>query len=122
MNKQWRIWLPVVAALAVVLAARYAWVQPAAIGQLCDSGGGPWWCVPRQWLILSFATKAIGYAALGLGILALFSRHCGIAVIAACVGVAALILYNYELGAVGFTLSVLTLARLAQRPQPAIGH
>ena len=111
--------LPVAITWILFLLLRNYWIAPEEIGRLCESGHGPWWCRPRD-VLINFG--GLGYAAVGCALLALFSRHCGIAVAAACLGTAAVVLYDYELGTVALALSVLTLARLTQRSQPPIGH
>ena len=121
MRQQFRIWLPVAAALLLALLARYAFIQPTHMGLICDSATAPWWCLARRAVIMTFAFQGLGYAAIILGVLALFTRSRRISVVAACIGVTGLVLYCYEMSAVGLTLSVLTLARVAQPPQPAVG-
>ncbi|HKO87150.1 MAG TPA: hypothetical protein VJU83_01385 [Burkholderiales bacterium] len=116
-----RIWTPALAALLLALVARYAFIQPAPIGALCASAMTPWWCGLRQALIMTFATQGLGFAALILGVLAVFSRSRRVSLLGVCVGLFGLVLYCYEMSAVGLTLSVLTLARVAQLPKPAVG-
>lgn len=105
-----RVWI-VAAVLAAALLARYAWIEPAHIGYLCNAADGPWWCTLRRALIFSFASNGLGYASLILGALALCSRRGGIALLAVCVGLSGLVLYCYEFAAVGLLLGALTLAR-----------
>jgi hypothetical protein len=97
--------------LAAALALRYGWIEPAAIGYTCDGGQGPWWCMIRRALVLSFTSNGLGYASLILGVLALASHRSGIALTAVCLGVSGLVLYCYEFSAVGLILGVLSLAR-----------
>ena len=115
-----RVWI-VAAVLAAALLARYAWIEPAHIGYLCNAADGPWWCAPRRALVLSFTSNGLGYASLILGALALCSQRRGIALLAVCFGVSGLVLYCYEFAAVGLLLGVLTLAR-AQTPGVDLGQ
>lgn len=115
-----RIWI-VAAVLAAALLARYAWIEPAHIGYLCNASNGPWWCTLRRALILSFAFNGLGYASLILGVLALIVRWRSIALLALCFGVSGVVLYCYEFAAVGLLLGVLTLAR-AEMPGIELGQ
>lgn len=119
MNRHLRIWTPVLVTWIVFMVIRDQWIAPEEIGRLCEARSAPWWCRPRDWLI-NFG--GLGYFALAFGLLGMFSRHCGIAVAAACLSVAAIVLYDYEFGTVGLALSVMTLARLTLRPQAPVGH
>jgi|APFre7841882724_1041349.scaffolds.fasta_scaffold00530_16 hypothetical protein len=103
-------WLAVAAAFAVALAARYGLVEPEGYGFRCESGG-PWWCGPRDALIVAFHTKAIGWFAFAAGALGLVARHRPLATAACVLGAFGLVLYNYDLAAVGFALGALVLVR-----------
>ena len=122
MKRQAQIWWPAVLTVIAVLVARYLWIEPAAIGQTCDGDGAPWWCWLRQGLIMTFAFKGLGYAAIVLGVFAVFSRSRRAALMGVCVSIAGLALYCFELSAVGLMLSVLTLARVTQAPQAPVGE
>ncbi len=93
--------------------ARHLWIEPAAVGELCRAADAPFSCRMRQWLIYTFASNGLGYAALVAGVLALVTRSTVLAVLGAGFGAAGLVLYCYDFAAVGFLLSVLTLARQA---------
>lgn len=104
----------VVAATGLLAALlRYQLVQPAAIAHVCDAGGGPWWCTARSLVIATFSTYGIGYAALIAAAVALWRRSAGTALAATAFGIAGLVLYCYEAGAVGFLVGLLVLARAA---------
>ena len=122
MKRQAQIWWPAVLTVIAVLAARYLWIEPAVIGRTCNGDEIPWWCWLRQGLILTFAFKGLGYAAVVLGVLAVFSRSRRVAIVGVCVSIAGLVLYCFELSAVGLMLSVLTLARVTQAPQSPVGE
>jgi hypothetical protein len=102
-------------AAAGLLAAllRYQLVQPAAIAHVCDAGGGPWWCTVRSLVIATFSTYGLGYAALVTAVVAVWRGSTRAALAAAAFGVAGLVLYCYEAGAVGFLVGLLVLARAA---------
>jgi hypothetical protein len=103
-------WIGILAAFAAALAARYGLVEPEGYGFRCESGG-PWWCAPRDALIVAFHTKAIGWFALAAGALAFVARHRSLATAACVAGAFGLVLYNYDLAAVGFALGALVLVR-----------
>jgi len=98
--------------LAAALAARYLWIEPFEYGEFCRANEATLACRLRAALIASFAFNGIGYAALLVGALSLFIRRFGLALAGACLGVAGLVLYCYDYAAIGFLLSVLTLARV----------
>ncbi len=54
------------AALAAVL--RYQFIEPQALGVACGSSAPPWWCAPREALILAFYHQVPGMLALGAGV------------------------------------------------------
>lgn len=113
-------WLAILAAFAVGFALRYGLVEPEGYGFRCESGG-PWWCAPRDALIVAFHTKAIGWFALAAGTLAFVARRRGAALAAAMCGALGLVLYNYDLSAVGFGLAVLVLARRGPKAAASTG-
>lgn len=113
-----------VIAAAGLLAAllRYQLVQPAAIAHACDAGGGPWWCALRSLVIATFSTYGLGYVAIVAALLALWRRSARFALAAAAFGIAGLVLYCYEAGAVGFLVGLLVLARAAAGQQRRAGE
>ncbi|RCS29312.1 hypothetical protein DEO45_12495 [Rhodanobacter denitrificans] len=121
----WQKALPWLALLAVALLAtwlRYGVVESSATGQLC-SGGGPWWCRWRQWLVLGFLNDAYGIAALAATALALLHRRAWPAWLAAALGVFALQLYCVESGALALLAGCLCLLRRqATRAAPFEQH
>lgn len=102
--------------LVLALIARYYWIEPVAVGDLCRSGDAPFSCELRQALIMSFASNGLGYASVVVGVIALFVRRKGLAVLGGSLGAAGLVLYCYDFAVVGFLLSVLTLARQTSAP------
>lgn len=117
-----RPWLLIAAAGLLAALLRYQLVQPAAIAHVCDAGGGPWWCTARSLVIATFSTYGLGYAALVAAALALWRRSARAALAAAAFGIAGLVLYCYEGGAVGFLVGLLVLARAAAGQQRGAGE
>lgn len=119
--RTWVRWLPLAAALLLVLAAalfaRHRMIEPSDIGQLCDAGQGPWWCGLRLAIIMSFARGGLGLAVLAAGIAATVLRWRWLAVCAALGGVAGLVLYQFVFSAAGLLLGLLVLVRPARASQ-----
>jgi hypothetical protein len=107
--------------LALALAARRWVVEPEALGFACRSGG-PWWCPVRAALIATFAHGVLGFVSLVTGLVSFATRRAWVAVLAMSLGFAALVLYNYEFGALGVLLGALRFARLAVPGSGELGH
>jgi hypothetical protein len=104
-------WTLVAVAFALAAGARYLLVQPPEFAHSCDMGAGFGWCTVRLLVIRSFATFGLGYAAMALTVLTVFTWSRVIALAAAAIGAAGLVLYCYEPAAVSFVTGVLVLAR-----------
>lgn len=122
----WRLALPWLALLAVALIAsglRYGLIEPSTMAQQC-SGGGPWWCSGRQWLVLGFLRGVYGVVALLVTTVALLLwKRAWLAWLAAALGVFALQLYCFEAGALALLIGSLRLLRLqATRLPPVDQH
>ena len=114
-STRWRLALPWLSLLAVGLAAaalRLELIESSAIGQLCSSSHGPWWCGVRTALVLGFLHGVYGVAALIAAVLALVSRRRTLAWLAAALGVLALQLYCAQTGALALLIGSLRLLRL----------
>ena len=134
----WRGWLAAVltcaVALALAAAARHWLIEPAAVSARCDAGAADGWCVVRAWTIQLFVHQRIGWAALGLALLAHALRWRGVDVLAgatatgaaaaaawtalalACAG---LVLYTAGLCAPAALLALLALVRQAGKTEAA---
>lgn len=110
------------AVLVLALLARYLWVEPVAVAESCQVGDAPFTCDLRDMLIMTFRFNGLGYAAVLFGALSLFIRRMSLALTGACLGVAGLVLYCYDFAAVGFALSMLTLARMTSPNGDEGGH
>ena len=102
--------------LVLALIARHYWIEPVAIGDLCRTIDPPFSCDLRQALIMSFASNGLGYASVIVGVIALFVRRTGLAILGGSLGAAGLVLYCYDFAVIGFLLSVLSLARQTSVP------
>jgi hypothetical protein len=104
----------------LVALARTFLIQPPALAHGCEATLA-WWCVLRLAIIYTYAFHTIGQVAIALVILAFFVRRVFIAAAALTVGLAALVLYCYEPGAVAAISGALLLARFqASRARTAL--
>lgn len=103
--------------LGLALAARHRLIEPAHLTAYCDAGAADFLCTVRGWTIQSFVHQRIGWAALGLAVVAAVagSRALALTTAAAALiaGSAALALYSAELGAPAALLAALVFARPA---------
>jgi hypothetical protein len=113
----------IVAVAAVLIAAlgaallRFYVVEPEAIAHFC---GAP--CALRGAVIAAFGTSALAIGALVVAGIAIVVRRSGAAIAAACLGVAGLMLYSVEAGAIAFLLGLIALARPRDRQPGARGE
>lgn len=104
---------------AAAVAIRYAIIEHTELAHLCESAGAPSWCMLRTAAVALLTTAAPGIAALVAGIVATLTRSSTWGLVAACLGVAGLLLYAVETGAAAFLLGLLVLARhVAVGPRP----
>jgi len=99
------------------IAIRQFLIQPADVAQRCDArtlslfAPGPWWCSVRAGAIMTYAWGGLRDASFGLSLLVLVWRPLWIALATLSVGLAAIVWYTYEPGAVAITVGALALAR-----------
>ncbi len=100
--------------LVGLLAAwlRYGFIEPPAIGNMCEDNNAPGWCGIRQVLVLGFNNYSYGIAALVVTLIALPSKKLAIAWLAAALGLFAVIMYCYYAGAVALLIGCLRLVRV----------
>lgn len=101
-----------VLALATGAAIRYGIIEPPQLGWTCQADGPPWWCLPREALILSMQAGVLGWCGVVAGLASLLGGGrvvCGLAVIC---GAASLLLYGAGAGAVGLLLGLLRAFRV----------
>jgi hypothetical protein len=96
-------------------ALRLLVVEPEATAHLCSAPGAPSWCTARAAAIAAFGSGALAAAAVLAGVVATVTRRAGAALAAVALGVAGLVLYSIEAGAVGLLLGLLALARPRER-------
>ncbi len=111
--------LTAVTALAVAAAVRYGLIEPADVTARCDGGAIDSLCQVRAWTIQSFVHQRIGWAALGLALVATVTGWRSVAAIALFAACSGLILYTTELCAPAALLALLVFIRKTPRGQPA---
>ena len=108
--------------LALALAVRFLVIEPRGIGIACLGEPMPWWCGPRDLLVVISRGGGWGMASLGVGILALIT---GWRPLACVLGLWGVVLYNAGAAAFGLLFGLLRLVRAdsgitgpdPQRPQ-----
>ncbi len=100
-----------VAVLALAMAARYGLIEPRERGLACVEAPLPWWCGPRELLVLTSTSNGWGILALGAGVAALLLRWRWAAWIAYATGLAGLVLYDAGTAAAGLLLALVGLMR-----------
>jgi len=103
-----------VGVMALAVLVRFQLIEPQAIGIACSAPGAPWWCLPREALVLPFHFGVPGVIALALAVVGFFlegpwARR--LAWIATPVAAAGLILYNATWSAPAIVLALLTIVR-----------
>ena len=103
-------------AAAVAAVLRYQFIEPQALGVACGSSTPPWWCVPREALILAFYHQVPGVLALAGAAIAFlgegrWATWLGrVAMVLAAMG---LLLYNVTWAAPALLLTLMATVRRA---------
>ena len=103
-----------VGVMALAVLVRFQLIEPQAIGIACSAPGAPWWCLPREALVLPFHFGVPGVIALALAVVGFllegpWARR--LAWIVTPVAAAGLILYNATWSAPAIVLALLTIVR-----------
>jgi hypothetical protein len=97
---------------------RLTWVENAAVAEACR-GATDLLCQGREGMALLFHYHGLGWAALALGALALWRKSLSTAMAALLCSGLALVFYSSDMGAGGFVLGLIGLARAPSvRPMP----
>ncbi len=100
-----------VGVLAVAFVLRYAVIEPHSIGIACSEDVVPWWCEPRQAIVLMHAWYAWGTLGLLGGALALVFGWRWALRLGFAMSLMGLVLYNADYAAPGLVLTLLRLPR-----------
>jgi len=100
--------------MVLAVLVRFQLIEPQAIGITCSAPGAPWWCLPREALVLPFHFGVPGVIAFVLAAAGFFvdgpwGRR--LAWIAMPIAAAGLILYNATWSAAAIVLALLTVVR-----------
>jgi hypothetical protein len=99
-------------ALALAQWLRHGLVEPAVLTAACDAA--PWQdarCTLRMLTIQAFVQQRIAWFALGLALLATWTRWRGVALLALVVAAAGLVLYSSGVAAPALLVAALVCAR-----------
>ncbi|HYN39296.1 MAG TPA: hypothetical protein VES39_08590 [Rhodospirillales bacterium] len=99
------------AVTAAAWAIRLGLVEPPGFAWACQSAAPPWWCPLRQIAVDGLRFGALGFAALGCGLVAVLRGGRGAALAAIGLGAAGLVLYAPEPAAGGALLGAMALLR-----------
>ncbi len=103
-------WILIAVTFGLCAWLRFTLVEQTELGFVCDSGAQRIEC-PIRWIVIQIFNNGLGYAALFLGLLALFTGSGFAGFMAALAGAAGLVLYNWDYSAVAFLLGSMALAR-----------
>lgn len=103
-------WVLIAAMFGFCAWVRFALVEPAEVAFFCDSGVRTFECAIRATAIKVF-TNGYGYLVLVPALLAVVTASGWLGWLAAWIGAAGLVLYNWDYAAVAFLIGVLTLTR-----------
>ena len=108
------LWASVaVVVLGTALALRYFVIEPQAIGVACADTDAPWWCAPRQVLLMVHNFDIWGWGGLVGGLLGLLFPWRAAIWFGFVFSLAGLVLYNADLAAVGLVFTCLRLPRVS---------
>ncbi len=108
-----RSWIhAAVATLAVAFVLRYALIEPHWIGITCSADSAPWWCAPREGVVLMHIYWVWGWLALAGGVLAIAFGWLWAIRLGLVMSLMGLVLYNADYAAIGLMLTLLRLPRI----------
>jgi hypothetical protein len=108
----WRAIALAAAAAGLAAALRFLVIEPAHLAWACQvAEGEPWWCLPRQAVIVTLRVEALGWASVALGIFAFVRGGIPLAMGAVAAGGAGLMLYAAGPAALGLLLGLLRTVR-----------
>lgn len=108
------------AVLAVAMQAiRLLLVEPDEVARSCVAQAGQWFCPMRDFVVQGFVHKWYGTVSLIAAVLAWLGGWAVCAVLAMITGMAGVVLYDFDMAALGLLLGALLLMRHASREQAA---
>lgn len=107
------IWIGAgVVTLAFAMCLRYLVIEPHDIGIACASADAPWWCAPRQAVVMMHIWNLWGWIGLGGGVFGLILGWRIAVQIGFVMSLMGLVLYNADFASIGFVLTCLRLPRV----------
>lgn len=94
-----------------LLLFRWFAIENHTLGEQCEAGQGPWWCIIRHGIIQTFVRDWFGLGSLIAGIAAFILGSRGLAIVAVLLGAAGLVLYNVNFASLGALVGLIQLAR-----------
>jgi hypothetical protein len=114
-------WLLIVVIGLLSAWLRYGFIEPPVLAHMCDDGNKPSSCGVREFIVIGFNNYSFGIAALIATALALVMKKPAVALLAAALGMFAVIMYCYYAGALALLIGCLRLLRLQADRMPAPG-
>jgi len=106
------LWVAVGAGtLALALSLRYFAIEPHDIGYACADTGAPWWCTPREGVVMMHIFKVWGILGLAGGLLGLVFGWRWAVWLGYVMSLMGLVLYNADFASIGLVLTCLRLPR-----------
>jgi len=96
---------------AIMQAVRLLLIEPAGIAQACALDASPWHCQLRALVVAGFAHHLYGPISLVAALLGWVSGLRVLAALAMLSGMAGMVLYTFDIAALGFVLGALQLVR-----------
>lgn len=115
----WIAGLIAVGGLALLMAhyVRYELIEPASVGTFCEAATTHWRCQIRQAIITLLTGQRLGFLAVAVALLSLFSGRSALAWFAWFLAATGFVLYHAELAAPALLLSGVALTRARHRSQ-----
>ncbi len=94
-----------------LLLFRWFAIENHPLGESCEAGQGPWWCIIRHGIIQIFVREGFGLTSLLAGLAAFIIGSRRLAMAAVLLGAAGLVLYNVNYASLGALIGLVQLAR-----------
>ncbi|MEZ5647557.1 MAG: hypothetical protein R3E60_01040 [Alphaproteobacteria bacterium] len=95
---------------------RWFVIESHTLGQLCETGQGPWWCWIRHGIIQIFVREGFGFSSLIAALVGFTLNNRHLAMMAMLLGAAGLVLYNVNFATLGVVVGFIQLARPRTTP------
>ena len=109
-TQTWVFGLAVLLCIGLLLFRWFA-IENHTLGERCEAGQGPWWCIIRHGIIQIFVRDWFGLGSLIAGVAAFIFGNRGLAMVAVLLGAAGLVLYNVNFASLGVLIGLIQLAR-----------